>query len=766
MLTQCRLMIKDQAFWKHFYLKAYYNEEKSGTLEQELSKKLLALPDFKKDKQEVTPYTLEVREFCQFLSGFKKKKEQFLNQWRTALHADNSMLAEVKHDHPFLLFLKTPLDQWPTEIQTIDGQSQFSFIYLEVILPLSLIQQDQILKIKFPLFHDPRINPIMSMDEQWLMIITFCQVLSQLKSGLKSYLLPPLADFTDLADFSPREVAQQCFWKYANVHNRFFILNRTHENLLPHKLLKAFHRTITGLHKNQICTEYRQVTLYQLILSDLSKIVYMLNQHKQTTELTFQMVAGTSGKNSEIYSAVDEKQKIITAQLTRTSPEGSDYLEQQKVSIQSFWPMIELFLRLNGDRQLAILKENLFIHSPNTLGVACLFSLYVVKSDHDIARRGSVYNDHTKLIQSVANLSEATKIMRTFQRWIETQTNIKTLFLQQLDHLQGTHLLAWKMQLAKEIKMDHYRPDTSSDTTADDIRPSTVTSAPLFSLMDLTRQITQQDGQIQQLKTEQKEFKITLDQQQAEIQPLAELKKLLPEDLSKLKEIETLLKSQSFAPEEAGQCQQWMGHILNQLREQQDNLREIESFLASDRRLKAMEEQIERDGQQKDYCLILSRQLNQAIIGAMAISSGKIQINTSVKGWFAKGLSAAAKLIPVAGSVVSSLITLLSAPIVGMEIVNEIQFCSAISQIFNGDVVVASRLIRQWAVIVTFAQYHCNASVLEPIENMQSGLGQWLDEKRSNYFLVRKHYRLLKSEGCVMPVSYFITWERKIKMRS
>jgi hypothetical protein len=320
--------------------------------------------------------------------------------------------------------------------------------------------------------------------------------------------------------------------------------------------------------------------------------------------------------------------------------------------------------------------------------------------------------------------------MRTFQRWIDTQTNVKTLFLQQLDRLQGTHLLAWKAQLAKELKMDQYRPDSSSDTTADDIRSSTVTSRPLFSLMDLTRQITQQDDQIQQLKTEQKELKGTLDQQQTEFQPLAEWKKLLPEDLLKLKDIETLLKSQSFAPEETSQCQQWMGHILNQLREQQDNLRQIESFLAGDRRLKAMEEQIERDAQQKDYCLILSRQLNQAIIGAMAISSGKIRINTSVKGWFAKGLSAAVKLVPVAGSVVSSLITLLSAPVLGMEIVDEIQFCSAISQIFNGDVVLASRLIRQWAVIATFAQFHCRALVLEPVQNMQSGLAHWLDEKK------------------------------------
>jgi hypothetical protein len=744
MLTQCRLMIKDQQFWKNFYLRAYYNEEKSGTLEQEISKKLLALPDFKKN---VTPYTLEVREFCQFVSKFKKKREQFLSQWRTALHPDDTMLAEVKHSHPILLFLKTPLDQWETELHTDDGQSQFSFVYAEVILPLSLIQQDQVLKIKFPLFHDPRISPVMTSDEQWLLITTFCQVLSQLKPDFKSYLLPALADFTDLTDFSPREVAQQCFWKYANVHNRFFILNRSHENLLPHKLLKAYHRLITGLNKDQICSEYSQITLYRLILSDLSKIVFILNQHKQTTELTFQMIAGTSGKNSQVYSALDEKQKIITAQLTRTSPEGSDYLEHQRVSIQSFWPMIELFLRLNGDRQLAILKEHLFIHSPNTLGVACLFSLYVVKSDHDIARRGSVYNDHTRLIQSVANLSEAAKIMRTFQRWIETQTNIKTLFLQQLDRLQGTHLLAWKAQLAKEFKMDHYRPDSSSDTTADDIRPSTVTSRPLFSLMDLTRQITQQDDQIQQLKTEQKEFKVTLDQQQAEIQPLAEWKKLLPEDLSKLKDVETLLKSQSFAPEEAGQCQQWMGHILNQLREQQDNLRQIENFLASDRRLKAMEEHIERDTQQKDYCLILSRQLNQAIIGAMAISSGKIKINTGVKGWLAKGLSAAAKLIPVAGPIVSSLITLLSAPVVGMEIVDEIHFCSAISQIFNGDVVLASRIVRQWAVIATFAQYHCAAPVLKPIQNMQSGLAQWLDEKKTELLSGQKKLSSVEMQG-------------------
>ncbi len=61
-------------------------------------------------------------------------------------------------------------------------------------------------------------------------------------------------------------------------------------------------------------------------------------------------------------------------------------------------------------------------------------------------------------------------------------------------------------------------------------------------------------------------------------------------------------------------------------------------------------------------------------------------MNTSVKGWMAKGLSTAVKLIPVAGTIASSLITLLSAPVVGMEIVNEIQFCAAVSQIFQGDV--------------------------------------------------------------------------------
>ncbi len=479
MLTQCRLMIKDSQFWKNFYLRAYYNEEKSAVLELEISKKLSPLPDF---KQDVTPYTLEVREFCQFLVKFKKKREQFLGQWRMALHQDDTMLAEVKQCHPLLLFLKTPLDQWGTDIHTEEGQSQFSFVYLEVMLPLSLIQQGQVLKIKFPLFHDTRISPMMTIDDQLLLIITFCHVLTQLKPHFKSCLLPDLADYADLADFSPGEVAQQCFWKYANVHKRFFILNRSHENLLPHKLLKAYHRLSTGLHPDQIYPEYSQVTLYRLILSDLPKIVYVLNQHKQTTELTFQMIAKTSGKNPGVYGALDEKQKIVTGQLTRASPEGGDYLEHQTVGIHSFWPMIELFLRLNGERQMAILKEHLFIHSPNTLGVACLFSLYVVNNDHDIARRGSIYNDRSRLIPSVVNLSEAAKIMRTFQRWIETQSNIKTLFLQQLDHLQGTHLSAWKMQLAKEFKMDQYRPDSSSDTTQDEIITPPVSSLPLNRL--------------------------------------------------------------------------------------------------------------------------------------------------------------------------------------------------------------------------------------------------------------------------------------------
>ncbi len=82
-----------------------------------------------------------------------------------------------------------------------------------------------------------------------------------------------------------------------------------------------------------------------------------------------------------------------------------------------------------------------------------------------------------------------------------------------------------------------------------------------------------------------------------------------------------------------------------------------------------------------------------------------------------------------------------------MDIVDEIHFCSAISQIFHGDVVLASRLIRQWAVIVTFAQYHCGAAVLQPIQAMQSGLMQWVDEKKTELLSGQKTLSTPEKQG-------------------